>query len=133
MNAIPPSIPERLHLLGLARDVVDVAIFHIAARGGPLEVRIELDPVRRIDINALHLPPQALPLGQRRHHLQAVAEDHAVGPVGVVLVELGLRVAFGHAVEVGEEVDTGPPTSVPAALRRSRSSIRTLGWTFSWM
>jgi len=51
------------------------------------------------------LPPQALALGQAGHHLQAVAEDHAVGPVGVVLIEVGLVRALGYTVEVGEEVE----------------------------
>ena len=56
----------------------------------------------------MHLAAQALALGEGGHDLEAVAEDHAVGPVGVVLVELGLGVLGGQAVEVGEEIgETG--------------------------
>ena len=36
------------------------------------------------------LPRKSFAFGQRCHDLEAVAEDHAVGPVGIVLVELGL-------------------------------------------
>jgi hypothetical protein len=36
--------------------------------------------------------------------LERVAEDHAVGPILVVGIELGLVRALGDAVEVGEEV-----------------------------
>ena len=50
------------------------------------------------------LPRRPLALGERRHHLEAVAEDHAVRPVGVVLVELGPRLVARQAVEVGEQV-----------------------------
>ena len=35
--------------------------------------------------------------------MQAVAQDHAVGPVAVVLVELGAGVVAGQAVEVAPE------------------------------
>jgi hypothetical protein len=90
VDAVAPGVAERLDLLRLAGDVLGLAVLHVAAGGGPLEVGVEFDAVRRVDVDALHLAAQALALGQRRHHLQAVAEDHAVGPVGVVLVELGL-------------------------------------------
>ena len=66
----------------------------------------------------LHLAAQALALGQAGHDLQAIAEDHAVGPVGVVLVELGLGVGVGQAVEVGEKVD------LLAVLLRRRARCR---------
>ncbi len=45
---------------------------------------------------------QALALRKARHHLQGVAEHHAVRPVLVVLIELGLVDALGDAIEVGE-------------------------------
>ena len=35
---------------------------------------------------------------------QRVAEDHAVRPVLVVLVEIGLVRAFRHSVELGEQI-----------------------------
>ena len=104
MDPVPPRVPERLDLLRLAGDVVGLAVLHVPAGGGPLEVGVELDAVGRIDVDALHLAAQPLPLRQRRHHLQAVAEDHPVRPVGVVAVELGAGVAVRQAVEVGEEI-----------------------------
>nr|WP_236690949.1 hypothetical protein [Levilinea saccharolytica] len=70
-----------------------------------MEIGIKFNPIGRVNVNHLHLAAQALALGQRGHHLQAVAQDHAVGPVGVVLVKLGSGIgALGQAVEVGEEV-----------------------------
>ena len=105
MNPIAPGVAKRLHLLRLARDVVDLAVLHIAAGRAPLEVAVELDAVGRVEVDALHLATQALALGEAGHHLQGVAEDHAVRPVLVVLVEVGLVHALGDAVEVGEEIE----------------------------
>ena len=56
MNAIAPGVSKCLHLLWLTRDLSFVPILHIAARCAPLKVRVELDPIRRIDVDALHLP-----------------------------------------------------------------------------
>ena len=104
MDAVAPGVAEGLDLLRLAGDVLAVAVAHVAAGGGPLEVGVEPDAVGRVDVDALHLALQALPLGERGHHLEAVAQDHAVLPVAVVLVELGAVGALGQAVEVGEEI-----------------------------
>ena len=55
MNPVPPRIPERLHLLRLAADVLRLAVLHVPARRGPLKVRVELDAVGRVEVDALHL------------------------------------------------------------------------------
>ena len=119
VNPVPPRIPERLHLLRLAADVFGFAVLHVPARRRPLEVRVELDAVGRVEVDALHLAAQPLALGERRHHLQAVAEDHPVRPVGVVLIELGAGVFARQAVEIGEQVDLEPRLArEPLRLRR---------------
>ena len=117
VDAVAPGVAEGFDLLRLAGDVVGLAILHVAAGGGPLEVAVELDAVGRVEVDALHLAAQALALGKARHHLERVAEDHAVRPVLVVLVELGLVHALGDAVEVGEEVGRELPGFVLALLR----------------
>ena len=65
MNAVPPGVPEGLHLLRLARDMINFAVLDIATRGGPLEVGVELDAVRRVNIDALDLAPEAFALRER--------------------------------------------------------------------
>src|SRR6266567_9510551 len=105
MNAVAPSIAKRLYLLGFAGDVVGVAVLYLPARRGPLKIRIELDPIWRVEVNALYLTAQPFALRERSHDLQAVAEDHSVGPVGVVLIELGLCFDGREAIEVREEID----------------------------
>ena len=105
VNPIPPRIPKRPDLLGLPGNVLNVPVLDVTARRRPLEVGVELDPVGRVDVDALHLSTQPFALGEGGHDLQAIAQDHAVRPVGVVLVELGLRLRARQAVEVGEEVD----------------------------
>ncbi len=100
MNAIAPGVSECLDLLWFAGDVGYVPVLDIPARRGPLEVGIELDPVGRIEVDALYLAAEALALSERCHHLQAVAEDHTVGPVGVVLVELRLGPLVRQSVEI---------------------------------
>src|SRR5262245_22242808 len=97
VDAVAPSVAEGFDLLRLAGDVVGLAVLHVAAGGGPLEVAVELDAVGWIEVDTLHLPPQAFALSQAGHDLEGVAEDHAVGPVLVVLVELGLIHTLGYA------------------------------------
>ena len=70
MDAVAPGVAEGLDLLGLAGDVVGLAVLDVAAGGGPLEVTVELDAVGRVDVDALHLATQALALGQAGHDLK---------------------------------------------------------------
>lgn len=94
MNPIPPGIPKGFHLFRFPGDVIRLPILHIPAGGGPLEIGIELDAVGRVDVDALNLSTEPFPFRQGGHDLQAVSQDHAVGPVGFVPVELGFGVAF---------------------------------------
>ena len=104
VDAVAPGVAEGFDLFGFAGDVLWVAVRDVSAGSRPLEVGVEADAVRRVDVDALDLPAQAFALGEGRHDLQAVAENHAVGPVGGVPVELGLGVFGWQAVEVGEQV-----------------------------
>lgn len=104
MDAVAPGITEGFDLFGFAADVVFIAVFDVTAGGGPLEVGVEFDAVGRVDINALDLAAESFAFGEACHDLEAVAEDHAIGPIGVMLVELGPGGGIGEAVEVGEEV-----------------------------
>jgi hypothetical protein len=70
VDAVAPGVAQGLDLLGLAGDVVLVAVLHVAAGGGPLKVGVELYAVGRVDIDALHLPLEPLALGEAGHHLQ---------------------------------------------------------------
>ena len=88
MDAQLPGIPEGLDLLRLARGVLRLAILYVPLACAHLPVRAELDPVGRIHVDHLHPPLQPLFLRQRGHHQQAVAQDHAVGPVLLVVVEI---------------------------------------------
>ena len=124
MDAIAPRIPERLHLLRLAGDVLRIAVLHVAARRAPLEIRVEFDPVRRIEIDALHLAPQALALRQRRHHPQTVPQDHPVLPMPVVPIELRARILARQPVEIGEQI--GRESALPH-LRLGPLGRRTRG------
>lgn len=89
----------------------------------PLEVAVELDAVGRVEVDALHLPAQTLALGEAGHDLEGVAEDHAVAPVLVVGVELGLVRALGNTVEVGEEIGGDHPLVVLAFLGRAQQVV----------
>ena len=72
MNPIAPGVPECLHLLGLARNVVGVAVLDVAAGRAPLEVAVEFDAVGRIEVDALHLAAKAFTLGQTSHDLSLI-------------------------------------------------------------
>ena len=54
VDAVAPGVAEGFDLFGFAGDVFGFAVFDVAAGGGPLEVGIELDAVRRVKIDALH-------------------------------------------------------------------------------
>ena len=107
VDAISPSVSECFDLLGFSGDVVCVAVSDVSAGSRPLEVRVESDAVRGIDVYALDFVSHAFAFCERCHDLQAVAEYHAVRPVGVVLVELGLGVFVWESVEVGEQIGLG--------------------------
>ena len=107
MDTVLPCVAEGLDLLGFAGDVVGLAVLDVAAGGGPLEIGIKLDAVRRVEVDALDFAFQAFAFGEGGHDEQAVAENHAIGPVLVVLVKFGFVHAGRDAVEVGEEVDAG--------------------------
>ena len=62
MDAVAPGVAEGFHLLGLAGQMLQFAVLHVARGGGPLEVRVELDAIRRVDINRLHLALQPFAL-----------------------------------------------------------------------
>ena len=70
------------------------------------QLRAELDAVGRVHVDHLDLALEALLLGQRGHHQQRVAEDHPVGPVLLVAVELDELLEL-DAVEVVEERQLG--------------------------
>src|SRR5437762_1236745 len=97
MDAVLPGVPERLYLLRFTRDVIPVSVSNITARRRPLKIRIEPYPVGWVEIDALHLAGEtfSLALREARHHRQAVTEDHAVRPVGVVLIEASQRLLVG--------------------------------------
>ncbi len=105
VNSVSPGVTKGLDLFRFTGDVGGVAVFDVPAGSGPLEVGVELDAVRRVDVDALHFATQSFALGERGHHLQAVSEDHAIGPVGVMLVELGTGVFIRQPVEVSKEVE----------------------------
>ena len=62
-----------------------------------LPVAAEFDAVGRVQVDHLHPTFHPFFLGQRGHHLQRIAQDHAIAPLLLVLVEL-------DAVEIGEEI-----------------------------
>lgn len=83
-----PGVPEGPEHLGLAREVFVLPVLHIPPVHEGLEVRAVLDPIRRVDIDHLHLPGHPLLLQQGVHDEQGVAGDEAVAPVVLVAVEL---------------------------------------------
>ena len=78
MDTVAPGVAEGFDLLGLAGDVVGLAVLHVTAGGGPLEVAVELDAVGRGDVDALDFAAQPFALSQAGHDLERVAENHAV-------------------------------------------------------
>src|SRR5690242_14158376 len=59
VDTVTPRVAEGFDLLRLAGDVAGVAVLHVATRGRPLEVAVELNAVGRVDIDALHFAAEA--------------------------------------------------------------------------
>ena len=116
MNSIAPGVSKGFDLFGFAGDVGGVAVLDVSAGGGPLEIAVELDAVRGVEIDALDLASESFAFGEAGHDHQGIAEDHPVGPVLVVLIEVGFVDPFGDAVEVGIEVGEEQGLGVGVAL-----------------
>ena len=84
-----PGVAIGLYHLGLASQVVVFIVRHVPAADEGLEIRPELHPVGRIEVDHLCFPGHPLVLEQRIHHHQRVAENEAVHPV--VLIFVGLQ------------------------------------------
>src|SRR5580700_11747612 len=105
MNPVSPCVAKGLHLLRLASDVIDIPILHITAGRRPLKVRVELDPVRRVDINALNLTSQPLPLRQGCHQLADCRRESSDWSSWRRADRTRSWHPLGHAVEVGKQVE----------------------------
>ncbi len=106
MDAELPGVAEGADLFGLAGGVLGLAVLDVAFAGAHLPVGAELDAVGRVEVDGLDLALEALLLGQAGHHQQRVAQDHAVRPVALVVVEIdAVGELSGQAVEVGEQVE----------------------------
>ena len=104
MDAEFPGVAEGADLFGLARGVLGLAVLHVALAGADLPVGAELDAVGRVDVDRLDLALEAFLLGERVHHQQGVAQNHAVGPLHAVLVLVEFNELLElDAVEVGEK------------------------------
>ena len=101
VDAEGPGVAVGFDHLRLAGQVL-LAVLHVALAELGLEVRGEFDAVGRVEVDHLHLARKVLAPGEAGHDLERIAEDHAVRPVHVVLVELhGLRVIV---LRVGKEI-----------------------------
>src|SRR5688572_2006975 len=70
VDAVAPGVAESPDLFGLAGDVPGVTVLYVATGRAPLEIAVELDAVRRVEVDALHAPAQPLALGEAGHHLE---------------------------------------------------------------
>jgi hypothetical protein len=78
-------------------------VTHVALAHEGLEIRAEPHPIRRVEVDHLHLPAQTLVVQQRVHHHQRIAEDHPVDPLVAILV--GLEHLVGdRAAGIAEQV-----------------------------
>jgi hypothetical protein len=59
VHTIAPCISEGFDLLRFTRNVIGFTIRHGVACGRPLEIAVELDAIRRVQVDALHLTTQA--------------------------------------------------------------------------
>src|ERR1039458_10313456 len=104
MDAVFPGVAKGLYLFRLSADIGLVAILDVATLRRNLPVAVKFYAVGRVEKKALHLATQALALGEARHHLQAVTQDHAIRPVSVVLVESVLDPVRRQTVEISKHV-----------------------------
>jgi hypothetical protein len=104
MDTKLPGVPEGPYLLGLASGVFGLAISHITLAGGDLPVGPELDPVGRVHIDHLNFAFEAFFFSQGGHYKERVAEDHSVGPVLLMTVEVD-EFLESNTIEICEKRD----------------------------
>jgi hypothetical protein len=101
VDAERPGVAVRLDHFRFAGEVL-FTVLHVTLAELRLEVRGELDAVGRVEIDHLHLAREVFAPGEAGHDLQRIAEDHAVRPVHVVLIELhGFRIVV---LRIGKEI-----------------------------
>src|SRR5580693_7502583 len=106
MNLIFPCIAECSNNFRLSRYAILLCIFDLSALSRRLPIRIELNAIWRVHIDALDLSAQRLAFCQTRHHEERVTEDHSVLPVAlIVVIALGrvLFPTFRQSIEVVKE------------------------------
>ena len=87
MNPQLPRVAKSLDLLGLADEVLDLVVFHVAPTGGHLPIAPEFYAIRRINIDGLDATTHAFFFQERIHHEQRVPEDHPIAPIVFVFIE----------------------------------------------
>src|SRR5215469_6491370 len=88
VDAMFPYVTECLNLLDFTGRVFKFAVSNIPFTGGHLPVAAELDAVWRIYVDHLDLAAQSLALCKAGHDVERVAKNHAVRPVGLVMVKI---------------------------------------------
>jgi len=85
-----PRISKSLNLLRLPGNGLVSRFLRRAVAEASLKIGVKIDPIGRINVNRLYLPPEALLIKQARHDGKRVSEDEAISPPGLMLIELNL-------------------------------------------
>ena len=80
MDAQLPCITECLNHFRFTRDIT-IIVFYIATIQLHLPIRGILNSIRRIKVDALHLPLHSLAIQQGIHHQQAISLNQSVLPI----------------------------------------------------
>ena len=100
MDTECPCIAVGFDLFPFAGQIL-LSVLYIALKNGGLEVGGEFDAVGWVDVDHLHFTGEVFSVCEGAHYGKAVAEDEAVCPIYVVLVEIdGFAVIL---LWVGEE------------------------------
>ena len=106
MQAQFPRIAVRLDHFRLADHFVIRPVLHIPLAHKRLEVGAKLHPIRRVNVDHLHLPAHTLVFQQRIHHMQRIPQHHAVHPRPFVLIGFQL---FGNIqLRIAKQIQIRP-------------------------
>src|ERR1700683_1728061 len=83
-----PGVAEGADHFRFLREVLVFAVFNVTAIDEGLKIGTVADTVRRINVNHLNLPTQALFFEERIHDEKRISGDEAVGPAVRVTVEI---------------------------------------------
>ena len=100
MDTELPGIAESADLFGLAGDIFGATFAHTVFARADLPIGTKSDAVGRVNVDHLHAAFETLFFCQTVHNEERIAQNEAVGPVGLAFGVMAIKVQFACKVVI---------------------------------